>query len=55
MDPIYQRVMQRIFNDMLHNNVECHVNDLVVKFREKKNEPSTRFLYGVWQIKKAPA
>ena len=36
MGPIYQCVMQRIFDDMLHKDVECHVNDLVVKFREKK-------------------
>ncbi|KAL0416163.1 UNVERIFIED_CONTAM: Transposon Ty3-G Gag-Pol polyprotein [Sesamum latifolium] len=28
---IYQRAMQRIFYDMLHKNVECYVDDLVVK------------------------
>nr|GMC71681.1 uncharacterized protein LOC109150426 [Ipomoea batatas] len=28
---IYQRAMQRIFDDMLHKMVECYVDDLVVK------------------------
>ncbi|KAL0416050.1 UNVERIFIED_CONTAM: Transposon Tf2-12 polyprotein [Sesamum latifolium] len=32
----YQRAMQRIFDDMLHKNVECYVDDLVVK--SKKHE-----------------
>jgi len=27
----YQRVMQTIFEDMLHKTLECYVNDLVVK------------------------
>ena len=27
----YQRAMQKIFDDMLHKNVECYVDDLVVK------------------------
>ncbi|KAM2914277.1 hypothetical protein COP2_044824 [Malus domestica] len=27
----YQRAMQKIFNNMLHNNVECYVDDVVVK------------------------
>ncbi|KAL0329083.1 UNVERIFIED_CONTAM: Transposon Tf2-12 polyprotein [Sesamum radiatum] len=27
----FQRAMQRIFSDMLHKNVECYVDDLVVK------------------------
>ncbi|KAL6315828.1 hypothetical protein AAG906_008214 [Vitis piasezkii] len=26
---MYQRAMQKIFDDMLHKNVECYVNDLV--------------------------
>ncbi|KAL0411031.1 UNVERIFIED_CONTAM: hypothetical protein Slati_3692800 [Sesamum latifolium] len=26
----YQRAMQKIFSDILHNNVECYVDDLVV-------------------------
>ncbi|KAL0373396.1 UNVERIFIED_CONTAM: hypothetical protein Sradi_3255300 [Sesamum radiatum] len=30
----YQRVMQRIFDDMLHKNVECYVDDLVVKSKK---------------------
>ena len=29
----YQRAMQKIFDDMLHKNVECYVDDLVVKTR----------------------
>ena len=33
---IYQCVMQRIINDMLHKNVECYVDDLVVKSRKRK-------------------
>ncbi|KAL0307923.1 UNVERIFIED_CONTAM: Retrovirus-related Pol polyprotein from transposon [Sesamum angustifolium] len=31
----YQRAMQRIFNDMLHKNVECYVDDLVVKSKKR--------------------
>ncbi|KAK4394743.1 hypothetical protein Sango_1628600 [Sesamum angolense] len=27
----YQRAIQRIFDDMIHKNVECYVDDLVVK------------------------
>ncbi|KAL0319667.1 UNVERIFIED_CONTAM: hypothetical protein Sradi_5228200 [Sesamum radiatum] len=30
----YQRAMQRIFNDMLHNNVKCYVDDLAVKSKK---------------------
>ena len=30
----YQRAMQRIFDDMLHKNVECYVDDLVVKSKK---------------------
>ncbi|KAL0286120.1 UNVERIFIED_CONTAM: hypothetical protein Sradi_7156200 [Sesamum radiatum] len=33
----YQRAMQRIFNDMLHKNVECYVDDLVVKSKKREN------------------
>ncbi|GFZ02402.1 hypothetical protein Acr_15g0010100 [Actinidia rufa] len=33
----YQRAMQKIFDDMLHKNVECYVNDLVVKTRDRNN------------------
>ncbi|KAL0451384.1 UNVERIFIED_CONTAM: Transposon Tf2-12 polyprotein [Sesamum latifolium] len=33
----YQRAMQRIFNDMLHKNVECYVNDLVVKSKKRED------------------
>ncbi|XP_019236134.1 PREDICTED: uncharacterized protein LOC109216441 [Nicotiana attenuata] len=31
----YQRPMQNIFDGMLHKNVECYVDDLVVKSRKK--------------------
>ncbi|XP_017984423.1 PREDICTED: uncharacterized protein LOC108663676 [Theobroma cacao] len=31
----YQRAMQKIFDDMLHRNVECYVDDLVVKFKKR--------------------
>ncbi|XP_070025641.1 uncharacterized protein [Nicotiana sylvestris] len=31
----YQRAMQNNFDDLLHKNVECYVDDLVVKSREK--------------------
>ncbi|KAL0455852.1 UNVERIFIED_CONTAM: Retrovirus-related Pol polyprotein from transposon opus [Sesamum latifolium] len=34
---IYQRSMQRIFNDMLHKNVECYVDDLVVKSKKRED------------------
>ncbi|KAL0308743.1 UNVERIFIED_CONTAM: hypothetical protein Sradi_5816600 [Sesamum radiatum] len=29
--------MQKIFDDMLHKNVECYVEDLVVKSKKRKN------------------
>ncbi|XP_070008667.1 uncharacterized protein [Nicotiana sylvestris] len=31
----YQRAMQNIFDDILHKNVECYVDDLVVKSRKR--------------------
>ena len=31
----YQRAMQRIFDNMLHKNVECYVDDLVVKSKQR--------------------
>ena len=34
---MYQRAMQKIFDDMLHKNVECYVDDLVVKSRKRKD------------------
>ena len=37
----YQHAMQKIFDDMLHKNVECYVDDLVVKSRKRED------LYGV--------
>ncbi|KAK4395659.1 hypothetical protein Sango_1720200 [Sesamum angolense] len=33
-DATYQREMQKIFDDMLHKNVECYVDDLVVKSKK---------------------
>ena len=33
----YQRAMHKIFDDMLHKNVECYVDDLVVKSRKSKD------------------
>ncbi|KAL0430525.1 UNVERIFIED_CONTAM: hypothetical protein Sradi_0678500 [Sesamum radiatum] len=32
-----QRAMQKIFNDMLHKNIECYVDDLVVKSRMRRD------------------
>ena len=32
----YQRAMTIIFNDLLHNTVECYVDDLVVKTRKRE-------------------
>ncbi|KAL0325376.1 UNVERIFIED_CONTAM: hypothetical protein Sradi_5106900 [Sesamum radiatum] len=33
----YQRTMQKIFDDMLHKNDECYVDDLVVKLKKREN------------------
>ncbi|KAL0404039.1 UNVERIFIED_CONTAM: Transposon Tf2-12 polyprotein [Sesamum radiatum] len=33
----YQRAMQRIFDDMLHKNVECYVDDLVMKSKKRED------------------
>ncbi|KAL0412999.1 UNVERIFIED_CONTAM: Transposon Tf2-12 polyprotein [Sesamum radiatum] len=33
----YQRAMQRIFDDMVHKNVECYVDDLVVKSKKRED------------------
>lgn len=32
----YQRAMQKIFDDMLHKDVECYVDDLVVKSKTEE-------------------
>ena len=37
---IYQWAIQRIFEDLLHEKFECHVDDLVVK--TKKTRRSSR-------------
>ncbi|KAL0440414.1 UNVERIFIED_CONTAM: Transposon Tf2-12 polyprotein [Sesamum latifolium] len=36
-DATYRRAMQRIFDDMLHKNVECYVDDLVVKSKKRED------------------
>ena len=33
----YQRTMTNIFNDILHNTIECYVDDLVVKTKKREN------------------
>ncbi|KAL0406143.1 UNVERIFIED_CONTAM: hypothetical protein Slati_3928200 [Sesamum latifolium] len=33
----YLRVMQRIFDDMIHKNVECYIDDLVVKLKKRED------------------
>ncbi|KAM1096784.1 hypothetical protein ACFX19_014528 [Malus domestica] len=33
----YQRAMQKIFNDMLHKNVECYVDDVVIKTTKRSD------------------
>ncbi|KAL0437700.1 UNVERIFIED_CONTAM: Transposon Tf2-12 polyprotein [Sesamum radiatum] len=33
----YQRAMQKIFDDMLHKNVKCYVDDLVVKSKKRRD------------------
>ncbi|KAM2973485.1 hypothetical protein FF2_020034 [Malus domestica] len=33
----YQRAMQKIFNDMLHKNEECYVDDVVVKTKKRSD------------------
>ncbi|XP_020410280.1 uncharacterized protein LOC109946529 [Prunus persica] len=33
----YQRAMTVIFNDMLHNTIECYVDDLVVKTKKREH------------------
>ena len=52
-DATYQCAMRRIFDDMLYKNVECYIDDLVMKSKEKK-QPPMRSLHGVSHIKKVP-
>ncbi|CAL8118091.1 unnamed protein product [Prunus armeniaca] len=33
----YQCAMQKIFGDMLHKNVECYVDDLVIKSKRRED------------------
>ncbi|KAM2981860.1 hypothetical protein FF2_013128 [Malus domestica] len=33
----YQHAMQRIFNNMLHKNVECYVDDVFVKTKKRSD------------------
>ena len=35
----YQRAVTIIFHDFLHNVVECYVDDLVVKTKDRENHP----------------
>jgi len=37
MGPTNQRMMQTIFEDMLHKTMECYVDDLVVKSKKISN------------------
>lgn len=43
----YQCVMQRIFNDMLHKNVELYVDDLILKSRKRRDHlQDLRMVFG---------
>ena len=44
---------QKQVDDMLYKNVECYIDDLVMKSKEKK-QPPMRSLHGVSHIKKVP-
>ena len=33
----YQRVLENIFDSMLHKNVECYMDDLAVKSKKRSN------------------
>ena len=33
----YERAMQKIFDDILHKNIECYIDDLVVKTKKKED------------------
>jgi hypothetical protein len=33
----YQRAMSTVFEGMVHETVECYIDDLVVKTRDRKN------------------
>lgn len=46
-DAIYQKAMQRIFDDMLHKSVKCYVEDIVVK--SKKREDHLQNLRSVFE------
>ena len=37
----YQGAMATVFEDMLHNTIECYVDDLVAKNKERKNQLDT--------------
>lgn len=41
----YQRAMQKIFDDMLHKDVECYLDDLVVKIKRHDDH-----LQNLWDI-----
>ena len=43
----YQCVMQKIFNDMLHKNVELYVDDLILKSRKRRDHlQDLRMVFG---------
>ncbi|KAG9453529.1 hypothetical protein H6P81_006433 [Aristolochia fimbriata] len=44
-DATYQRAMQNIFDDFLHKRVECYVDDLVVKTKQR-----TDHLLDLWAV-----
>lgn len=33
----YQQYMKKIYHELIHNQVECDIDDLVVKIKVKKN------------------
>lgn len=44
VDATYQRVMQRIFKDMLHKNVDLYVDDLILKSRKRRDHLQDLFM-----------
>ncbi|KAA0057665.1 uncharacterized protein E5676_scaffold704G00030 [Cucumis melo var. makuwa] len=54
----YQRVMQKVFEDMLHKYVECYVDDLVVKSKRRKDHlKDLKFVFDrlrKYQLRKNP-
>ncbi|GAA0149897.1 hypothetical protein LIER_08956 [Lithospermum erythrorhizon] len=42
----YQRAMQKVFDDILHKNVEFYVDDLMVKSRKRADHPQDLRMMG---------